>query len=111
MKPPTVPFSWRKANGDLVSPAVMGTPHLFNTVRCLWNSFMPEEARVEGGNLYVFPKDTHPPEYLERAIRIMLPTLLERKDLTPTMVNDLRAMAGYCGAKRFKLDAPMRNLM
>lgn len=104
-------FKWRKASGDLVSPAIMSTPHLFNTVRALWNAHMPEEARTEGGNFFRFGRDLYPPEYIEQAIRVMLPTLLERKDLTPSMVNDLRAMAGYCGAKRFKLHAPLRSLI
>lgn len=104
-------FKWRTANGREISPAVMTTPHLFNTVRCIWNSVMPAEAYTGSGNCYYFPEGTHPPEYLKNAIRVMLPTLLERPDLSYAMRTDLREMATYCAAKGFTLMPPLRNLM
>lgn len=74
------PFVWLGRDGKY-EPEKMGTVHLFNTISMIWNHSMPVEFHTHKFREYSFGPN-HTNGYMMQAVRVMLPILLNRKDLT-----------------------------
>lgn len=86
-------FIWKTKDDRRYKVKDMETRHLFNTIRMIWNHKMPADAalgsfiRYEFGSFYTN-------EYLELAIKKMLPELILRNDNKP-YIKDINAMWNY----------------
>lgn len=74
------PFKWFGKDRDY-DPSQMATSHLFNTISMIWNHSMPSEYQTHNYIRYSFGV-RHTQSYMMRAVRVMLPILLEREDLS-----------------------------
>lgn len=81
---PVKEYTWRDKNGVHHNIDGMETRHLFHVVRMIWDHSMPEEFQTEFQNRYLFPS-YYSKDYMALTIRLMLPVLLNRKDLEPYM--------------------------
>lgn len=88
-------WRWHTAREGLLPPAEMETRHLFNTLRMIWNNFMPPSMRVGAVRLYRFDPRTHPRRYLGEAILQIGRELFTRPDITPGMQIQLEQMAAF----------------
>lgn len=88
------PFRWLSRDGEWSEPRNMDTDHLFFTIRVIWNHTMPYEARTHDFQRRDFGP-THGPEYLVKAIGVMVPELSIRTDLGPRHKLHLRKMVEW----------------
>lgn len=89
----------------------MDTRHMFNTVSMIWNHAMPDAARTHNYIRHSFTG--YSAEYMKTAIRVMLPMLLVRADLTSAQKARLDFMARYLqsiGEGLDQLSAPLTPL-
>lgn len=91
---PCESFKWRTARGEKLHVSSMKTSHLFNTLKMIWNNFMPTEARVHPIKLYSF-SDFYTEQYLEDAIVSICKELFSRQDLNTWQLKILNKMAEY----------------
>lgn len=103
---PALSFRWRSSDGKRQYPQDMATRHLFNTVVMIWNHTMPDDAKTHNYQVYSFNPFIYTPDYMMTAICVMLPVLLNRRDLTPFMKSRLDFMASYFNQLQFKLAVP-----
>ena len=87
------PFFWRDRHGYRHVPARMETRHLFYTLRMIWNSTMPANARLPG-NVYSFGP-TYTKDYMLNAIAAIATELDMREDLTPDWEQQLQRMIDW----------------
>jgi hypothetical protein len=74
------PFVWRTHKGSEMVPADMATPHLFYTIRMLFNNVVTADYRVGGFKSY--PEiDSWSPEYIYQALYELNQELQTRDDL------------------------------
>ncbi|QIG73282.1 hypothetical protein EVC02_061 [Rhizobium phage RHph_N17] len=85
------PFRWRDSTGQDWLPEEMETRHLFFTVCMIWNHHMPIKTHPHYKRYTFGP--FHNERYLQTAIRMLLPVLINRKDLKPFMKTKLFMMA------------------
>ena len=74
-------YEWRDRFGVFHKPRDMETRHLFHVIRMIWDHSMPSQWQTKWLRRYVFPK-YYTVEYMAASVRIILPELLNRKDLT-----------------------------
>ena len=86
-------FKWRTAQGEYLLIEHVGTQHLFNILKMIWNNFMPSEARIYPLKLYNF-NSYYSDEYMRQAIKEIIPELM-RRDLNTWQLNKLREMKRY----------------
>ena len=86
------PFVWRTQDGERLTPQEMSTPHLFYTLRMIWNHFMPEDARIEPYKRYGINMTQ---DYLEQAIVSIGEELSTREDLAMHYRMQLIFMKNY----------------
>jgi hypothetical protein len=84
-------FKWRDKFGNFHKVEDMETRHLFHVVRMVWDHSMPREWQTRFKNRYRFP-EFYSEDYMALAIRLMLPALLHRRDLTPEQMYWLQFM-------------------
>lgn len=77
-------FKWRDKQGNFHKVESMETKHLFHVVRMVWDHSMPPGHQTSFKNRYTFP-EFYSVEYMALAVRLMLPVLFHRRDLTPEM--------------------------
>lgn len=82
-------FKWRDRKGGYHYPADMETHHLFHTIRMIWNHNMP--MKLKPYKKYTF-SETYTPQYLEKALRAMVPELAKRSDIENAFRSDLLVM-------------------
>lgn len=87
-------FRWLSADGTWYRPRDMVTRHLFHTVSMIWNHSMPPAAHTHRFKRYEFGP-YYTTEYMATAVRVMLPELLNRKDIKPEWLDRLRFMATW----------------
>lgn len=76
------PFIWRAQDGDVPVTAML-TPHLFYTVRMIWNSSVALPFRVGDKRRQTRSfGPRHPPEYLKKAFIALVDELAGRSDLS-----------------------------
>lgn len=93
-------FKWRSSSQGDIPMSQMKTGHLFNTVRMIWNNFMPLEATVvadgETPRFYTFSARRHSKTYMLEAIKHGVRVLSERwGQLNPSQQEQLRRMADW----------------
>lgn len=79
---PDKPFVWKGKDQRTYAPDDMATGHLFNTISMIWNHSMPEQVRTHNYIRYQFGS-FYTLDYMMQAVRVMLPILLRRPDLSP----------------------------
>lgn len=84
-------YEWRDSRGNFHKINDMETRHLFHVVRMVWDHSMPKEWQTKWPRRYRFPP-FYSLDYMALTIRLMLPALLHRRDLTPEMVYWLEYM-------------------
>lgn len=84
-------YKWRDRRGCFHSIDDMETRHLFHVVRMVWDHSMPKVWQTKWRRRYTFPP-FYTLDYMALTIRLMLPKLLSRPDLTPEMVYWLEFM-------------------
>jgi hypothetical protein len=77
-------YEWRDKQGEFHKIEDMETRHLFHVVRMVWDHSVPEEWQTSFRTRYHFP-EFYTELYMALTIRLMLPALLVRSDLTPEM--------------------------
>lgn len=77
-------YQWRDRRGDFHKIEDMETRHLFHVVRMVWDYSMPKEIQTSFLNRYNFPL-FYNRDYMATTVRLMLPILLTRRDLTDEM--------------------------
>lgn len=77
-------FKWRDKHGNFHKVEDMETRHLFHVVRMVWDHSMPPGHQTSFKNRYTFPP-FYSEDYMALAVRLMLPALFHRRDLTPEM--------------------------
>ena len=93
------PLLWRSRDGSHQAPKTMETRHLFYTVRMIWNHTMPVQAQTATFKRYAFgPRYTK--EYMLEAIRVMVPELGTRTDLTPGWTAELQQMVDWLAGQQ-----------
>lgn len=86
------PFIWETDKNEMVKPKDMATPHLFYTLRMIFNHSMPPLARV--GDFNRRRNVPHwPLEYRLQAGNAMAEELRTRKDVEPWMKFEMQDMA------------------
>lgn len=85
-------FVWYDRWGGKHPIKGMKTNHLFDTVNMVWNHALPEQYKTHDYVRYTFG-DRHTPEYMLRAVRLMLPALVAREDLNEFQMKRLQMMA------------------
>lgn len=91
-------FVWKTKDGRYFSIKQMSTSHLFNTIRMIWHHKMPKEAALGEYQKYDFGT-FYSKEYLELAIRKMLPELIKRSD-NREYIKDINKMWSYLQKNR-----------
>lgn len=84
-------FVWYDSRGGKHTIKNMKTVHLFCTVNMIWNHALPEQYKTHDYVRYTFG-DGHTPEYMLRAVRLMLPALVAREDLNEFQMKRLQMM-------------------
>jgi len=77
-------FKWLDRQGNFHRIDNMETRHLFHVVRMVWDHSMPKEWQTRFPRRYHF-SEFYSEDYMALAVRLMLPALLHRRDLTPEM--------------------------
>lgn len=77
-------FKWRDRQGNFHRVEDMETRHLFHVVRMVWDHSMPKEWQTRFPRRYRF-SEFYSEDYMALAVRLMLPALLHRPNLTPEM--------------------------
>lgn len=85
------PFQWRTNGGTFISPAEMDTPHLYFTLRMIWNHVAPEELRLYPYRQYKFGP-YYTTEYTREAVAHLGAELLTRKDIREEWLVPTRRM-------------------
>lgn len=88
---PADPFKWKTRDGRTYEIVKMTTTHLFNTISMIWNHSMPKDVRTHNFNQYAFGK-SYTRDYMMTAVRLMLPELLARPDLSEFQLRRLQYM-------------------
>lgn len=83
---------WKTSDNRRLSPSNMDTNHLFNTLKMIWNHFMPTEFRITPFKQYSYFSSFYTREYLGEAIQKIGKELLNRDDLTPSQKDQLQYM-------------------
>ena len=78
-------YKWRDKFGNFHRVDDMETRHLFHVVRMIWDHSMPKNWHTRFRNRYRFP-DFYTEDYMALSVRLMLPVVLRRQDLTPEMM-------------------------
>lgn len=97
-----VHYRWRDKAGDLHRIQDMETRHLFHVVRMIWDHSMPKEWQTRWPRRYYFDK-FYTIDYMSLSIRLMLPALLNRRDLTPEMMYWLSFMESCLLERRVQI--------
>lgn len=95
-------FKWRDKHGNFHKVEDMETRHLFHVVRMVWDHSMPREWQTRFPNRYRFP-EFYSEDYMALAVRLMLPALLHRRDLTPEMMYWLSFIESCLKDKRLRI--------
>lgn len=88
------PWKWRSSCGTFRTPQNMDTSHLFNTLKMIWNNFMPAECGVGVVRYYNFGL-FYTDEYMQEAIKMIGRELFKRENLTDGQRAILEKMASY----------------
>lgn len=93
-------FYWITQTGDVMRPADMSTPHLFNALKMIWNNTVPKEFILQPfrkwGGIPQWKK-----EHKRKAVANLFLELMNRPDRTKGMNDILAAMASH-SLKLFK---------
>lgn len=84
-------YKWRDRRGILHRVDDMETKHMFHVVRMVWDHSMPSGHQTSFPRRYRFP-EFYTEAYMALTVRLMLPTLFVRRDLTPEMLYWLQFM-------------------
>lgn len=95
-------FKWVDKFGQQHLIDDMETRHLFHVVRMIWDHSMPREWQTSYKRRYIFP-EFYNIDYMSLAVRLILPALLHRKDLTPEMMYWLNFMEECLKNKRMQI--------
>lgn len=93
-------FLWKDGTWNYHTPHSMTTPHLFNTLRMIWNHRMPNDAKMRPYRVCTFGPE-YTKDYLSHAIMCLGYELSQRTDLNRRMKSDLRWMMQYVGVKEW----------
>lgn len=74
-------FKWRDKDGEFHRVEDMETRYLFHVCRMIWDHSMPTRWQTTFKNRYKFP-EFYTQQYMALAVRLMLPALFHRQDLT-----------------------------
>lgn len=77
-------YKWRDARGKFHRVDDMETRHLFHVVRMVWDHSMPTMYQTRFPKRYTFG-EFYNEAYMALTVRLMIPTLFTRRDLTPEM--------------------------
>lgn len=84
-------YKWRDRHGVMHRVEDMETRHLFHVVRMVWDHSMPRKWQTKFPNRYKFP-EFYSAGYMALTVRLCLPALFHRRDLTPEMEYWLKYM-------------------
>lgn len=87
-------FRWKTQDGLTLKPSDMRTGHIFNSVVMLWHHFMPRDAQLWDHKRYSMG-DRFTADYIETSLRVFLPELSARADLSQFQMRTLEKMAQY----------------
>ncbi|MDB2578794.1 hypothetical protein N9Y00_07115 [Tateyamaria sp.] len=102
-------FYWTTQDGLTVRPHNMQTSHIFNCIVMLWHHFMPTEAILYPHKRYRMGS-RFTAEFIETALRVLLPELAARDDLTVFQLQSLEKIAVYLRKKPNQLPTPEWHL-
>ena len=85
-------YMWRTRTGE------MQTSHMFNVVSMIWNHVMPADAATHNYQRYAFTS-AYTKDYMTLSIKVLVPVLLQRPDLTQTQTQRLQFMIDYLQRK------------
>lgn len=92
--PPKAPWRWRQGDGQYVLPSDMDTDHVFQTLKMLWNNYMPFGTEVGNVRLYNFyPTEVYTEEYMKQAVYELAWELYRRPDIKTWQLQLLERMA------------------
>jgi hypothetical protein len=87
-------YRWKTQDGFYLKPSDMRTSHLFHTVVMLWHHHMPVEAWLYNHKRYHLGRRfTH--EYVEISLKVLIPELFTRDNLTEFHKKTLIKMNEY----------------
>lgn len=95
-------YKWRDKSGTFHRIDDMETRHLFHVVRMVWDHSMPREWQTRFKRRYRF-SEFYSDDYMALTVRLMLPALLHRRDLTPEMMYWLSFMENCLKNKRLQI--------
>lgn len=104
-------WKWLQSNNrGFISPSIMATSHLFNTIRLIWNLVMPRNMQVGQEVKYSHFGPEYTVKYLNAAIMHIGTELLARPDITVKQRTELDEMASHLAGKRFKIEEENKRL-
>ncbi len=97
MKTIEEPFVWTMHDGTEIAPAAMDTPHVFHSLRMVWNHVVPPALRLEPFR-YWAGVSTWPADELRGAFDAFLAELDRRKDVTLEQQSEVTHMRRHASA-------------